>query len=116
MSLAVVCPEFMMSVSAINEYVVLLFNQEINIQYVPSYIRPNIVPAFQEVVADVDGAVVPYLLIAIAPVPFTFKVGFAIEFVFVNLTNIRTPVYNWNVESISLQTLSFVARAVPHVP
>ena len=95
MSLAVVCAESLMSASAIREYVVLIHPTICHA--LPSYMKATTLPAFQEDARDVDGAVDPYLRIAIAPVPLTFNVGFALLFAFVNFTYNRTPVYNWNV-------------------
>ena len=53
----------------------------------PSYINNITAPAFQEEAVEVDGAVVPYLLIDLAVVPLIDKVGLATVFELVNLTN-----------------------------
>ena len=40
---------------------VLLFSQSFIRQHVPSYVSETSAPAFHDVVADVEGLVVPYL-------------------------------------------------------
>ena len=71
--------------------------------------------AFQLDAADVDGAVVPYLLMAFAPSELTFSVGFAIVFAAVNLIAMVSPSLS-SVTPFTVATFAAVPPPVPHVP
>ena len=75
-------------------------------------------PAFQELAADVDGAVVPYLLIVFAVVLPIFSVGSEAVLELVNLTNTCAPVTKSSAVNVPLTIVvvfAFVPAAVAQV-
>ena len=85
-------------------------------QYVPSYTKYTHDPAFHDEAADVDGAVVPYLLMDFAVVVPTFSVGLATPLAFVNLTIAWQPDANEdNVPLTMVASFAAVAAAVEQV-
>ena len=64
----------------------------------------------------IPGAVVPYLLIDFAPVPFTLSVGFAPVFALLNLTYISIPVVSPVMDGVTVTTFATVPPPVEHTP
>lgn len=114
MSLAVVLVPAWYSASVILEYEVL--SHPTICQYVPSYIKEITDPAFHDVAVLVEGAVVPYRLMATSPVPLTLRVGLATVLPLSNFTLTTVPTSSELIDGDTVTVLTDVPDAVEHTP